>query len=127
MRPDRELVERVAAERGFSAGPVEKALCLLDLLGEIVRHRYLEPRLVLKGGTALNLFHWECPRLSVDIDLNYVGGVSSEEMQGERDELLQTIERIAESMGYVVQRGRDAHAGRTMYLRDSNKTHATRS
>ena len=35
---------------------------------------YLEKnRLVLKGGTALNLFFFDLPRLSVDIDLNYVG------------------------------------------------------
>jgi len=28
---------------------------------------------LLKGGTALNLFLLDLPRLSVDIDLNYIG------------------------------------------------------
>lgn len=117
MRPDRETVRRIALERAFGDQTVEKALCLLDLLGEIARHPYLGPRLVLKGGTALNLFHWQCPRLSVDIDLNYIGGISTEEMQGEREDLLTTVERVCRSVGYAVRRGRDAHASRTIYLR----------
>ena len=36
-------------------------------------HPFLGTRMALKGGTALNLFVLDFPRLSVDIDLNYVG------------------------------------------------------
>ena len=36
-------------------GTLEKVLRLLDLLQEIARDRILSDRLVLKGGTALNL------------------------------------------------------------------------
>lgn len=31
-----------------------------------------EPHFALKGGTAINLFHRNMPRLSVDIDLTYL-------------------------------------------------------
>ncbi|MFN2188831.1 MAG: nucleotidyl transferase AbiEii/AbiGii toxin family protein, partial [Candidatus Promineifilaceae bacterium] len=31
------------------------------------------PRVALKGGTTLNLFVFDVPQLSVDIDVNYVG------------------------------------------------------
>jgi predicted nucleotidyltransferase component of viral defense system len=54
MRPDAVLVRQLAADRGFADATVEKTLCLVDLLDEVARHPYLAPRLVLKGGTALN-------------------------------------------------------------------------
>ena len=40
---------------------------LLEVLGTIVS----DPLFALKGGTAINFFHADLPRLSVDIDLAY--------------------------------------------------------
>ena len=68
--PSAQSLQRLADETGHRAGTLEKALRLLDLLQEIARDRVLSDRLVLKGGTALNLFHIGLDRLSVDIDLN---------------------------------------------------------
>jgi predicted nucleotidyltransferase component of viral defense system len=41
---------------------------LLDILPSIAE----EPKFALHGGTAINLFHMDMPRLSVDVDLTYV-------------------------------------------------------
>lgn len=41
---------------------------LLDVLPLVM----IEPVFALKGGTAINLFEWDLPRLSVDIDLTYL-------------------------------------------------------
>lgn len=41
---------------------------LLDILPLVMD----EEVFALKGGTALNLFEWDLPRLSVDIDLTYI-------------------------------------------------------
>lgn len=41
---------------------------LLDILPLVMA----EPVFALKGGTAINLFEWDMPRLSVDIDLTYL-------------------------------------------------------
>ncbi len=41
---------------------------LLDILPLLMP----EPVFALKGGTAINLFEWNLPRLSVDIDLTYL-------------------------------------------------------
>jgi hypothetical protein len=41
---------------------------LLDVLPYVAE----EPAFALKGGTAINLFEWDLPRLSVDIDLTYL-------------------------------------------------------
>jgi predicted nucleotidyltransferase component of viral defense system len=69
-----ELLEE-ATKVGFRPEILEKVWHLLGILDEINRHPFLKERLVLKGGTALNLFMFNLPRLSVDIDLNYVGGI----------------------------------------------------
>ena len=42
------------------------------LLVAILPHLDAEPRFALKGGTAINLFEHELPRLSVDIDLTWL-------------------------------------------------------
>ncbi len=44
----------------------------VDLLLSVLPDVMEDPRLALKGGTAINLFVFDMPRLSVDIDLAYV-------------------------------------------------------
>lgn len=44
------------------------------LLVEILPVMASEPNFALKGGTAINLFEHDLPRLSVDIDLALVAG-----------------------------------------------------
>ena len=75
MRLDANQLRRTAAESGFQVEAFEKVLRLIDLLDALFSHPFLGERLVLKGGTALNLFVLDLPRLSVDIDLNYIGTV----------------------------------------------------
>jgi hypothetical protein len=49
----------------------------------LARHSFLRGKLALKGGTALNLFYLGLKRLSVDIDLNYIGHVDRDGMLAE--------------------------------------------
>jgi predicted nucleotidyltransferase component of viral defense system len=65
-------VLQAAEATGFKAEMVEKALHLLNLLNALNSHPFLKGKWVLKGGTALNMFLFNLPRLSVDIDLNYI-------------------------------------------------------
>jgi hypothetical protein len=53
---------------GFRLDVLKKVAHLLGLLDAIQSHPFLKGKLVLKGGTALNLFIFDVPRLSVDID-----------------------------------------------------------
>lgn len=64
MKLDSSYLERTAAGAGFQVEPLEKVLHLLDLLAALWSHPFLKERLALKGGTALNLFLLELPRLS---------------------------------------------------------------
>ena len=90
MMLSHEVLLREAAASGFQAEPLEKAARLLELLDTIRRHPFLKGRLVLKGGTALNLFLFDVPRLSVDVDLNYIGGPDRETMLAERPQVEQS-------------------------------------
>ena len=87
MNMDRVFLARIAAETGFRGEMLEKVAQLLNLLRAIRGDAFLRARLALKGGTALNLFHFELSRLSVDIDLNYIGSADRETMVAERPEL----------------------------------------
>jgi predicted nucleotidyltransferase component of viral defense system len=70
----RDQLQRGAADGGFQIESYEKAHMLIDLLESMRAHSFLGRRMALKGGTALNLFVLDFPRLSVDVDLNYIGG-----------------------------------------------------
>ena len=74
----REELARESASTGFPMDSLEKAIRLLELLQGLCSHPLLKTRVALKGGTALNLFVLDIPRLSVDIDLNYIGGADRE-------------------------------------------------
>lgn len=69
---------------GFQPRTLDKVERLLDLLDEMQRHPDLKGKLAMHGGTAINLFMLDIPRLSVDIDISYVGALAREEMLRER-------------------------------------------
>lgn len=51
----------------------ERYIRRVELLVQLLPHVAEEPCFALKGGTAVNLFDRDIPRLSVDIDLAYLG------------------------------------------------------
>lgn len=120
-----EQLQRAAAETGFPTDGLEKVLALLQLLDGFRSHPYLKTRLALKGGTALNLFEFDVPRLSVDIDLNYVGASDRETMLVERPEVERAIEAVGRRLDMTVKRVPSEHAGgkwRLGYLRTAGGT-----
>ncbi len=112
--------EKLAAEAestGFRPDFLEKVAHLLGLLEALQSHPFLKGKLVLKGGTALNLFIFDIPRLSVDIDLNYVGSEHREAMLEERPKIEQAIQMVFNREGFTVRRMPQEHAGGKWSLR----------
>jgi predicted nucleotidyltransferase component of viral defense system len=101
----------IAESTGFKPEMVEKVLHMLNLLNALSSHPYLKGKLVLKGGTAVNLFVLNMPRLSVDIDLNYVGGLNREKMLSDRPKIEQAAQAVFSREGFIVKRVPDDHAG----------------
>lgn len=98
-RLDRQTFEELSVETGFQIDVLEKVYRLIELLREI-SDLELRNKLVLKGGTAINFLYFDYPRLSVDIDLDYIGAVEKEEMLEEREKILGTLERLFQAFDY---------------------------
>jgi predicted nucleotidyltransferase component of viral defense system len=117
--PSKERILASARETAFDAVLLEKVYRLLDLLEGMRDHPYLKGRWVLKGGTALNLFQLDVPRLSVDVDVNYVGSADREVMRAERPVFEKALQAVFARHGLTVRRSPDAgeHAGGKWSLR----------
>ena len=107
----KEYFTKLAAQTGFRVDSLQKQMTLLDLLREINRHPLLKKQFALKGGTAINLFWFQLNRLSVDIDLNYIGSEDREIMVKDRPKLEQEIKKLIESRGISVRNVPEEHAG----------------
>jgi len=101
---------------GFRAEILEKVILLTDLLNAFHEHPLLKNQLVLKGGTALNLFFLGIPRLSIDIDLNYIGSHDRAKMLKARPEIENTIINICTQKDLILDRHPKEHAGGKMSL-----------
>src|SRR3974377_2466891 len=111
MTFEADEIQRNAETLGFRAESLEKAIRLLNLLEAVRSHPFLRSRVALKGGTALNLFLFDLPRLSVDIDINYVGTREREAMLEERPKLEAAIQAVCSRERLTVRRVPGEHAG----------------
>lgn len=120
MKPSAATLADLAERWGFDARQLEIVCHLLDVLDAIGADRTLSSRLLLKGGTALNLMSSEPPRLSVDIDCNDIGSPERERMLAERPAVLAAVESIGRRLGYRIQRSAEGHAGQMLFFRASS-------
>lgn len=111
MKISSEKLSAIAEETGFREEVIEKAIHLLNLLNSLNSHPILKGKWTLKGGTALNLFVLDIPRLSVDIDLNYVGDLNREEMLANRPKVEKAIQAVFSREGFTIKRAPSEHAG----------------
>lgn len=79
----------IAASTGYRAEMIQEVLHLLNLPDQLNRHPMLKGKWVLKDGTALNLFVFDLPPLSVGVDLNYIGTLELEAMPANRPKVEQ--------------------------------------
>ena len=117
MRLSADKLAAEAESTGFRPELLEKVANLLGLLEALQSHPFLKKKLVLKGGTALNLFVFDIPRLSVDMDLNYVGAESRGAILEERPKIEQAVQAVFKREGFTVRRMPKEHAGGKWSLR----------
>ncbi|SPD72454.1 conserved hypothetical protein [uncultured Desulfobacterium sp.] len=117
MRISSEMLISQAEATCFRTDVLEKVGHLIHLLEAMRSHPFLKERLALKGGTALNLFIFDVPRLSIDIDLNYVGAPGRENMLAERPKVEAALQAIFSREGFTIRRMPGDHAGGKWQLR----------
>jgi hypothetical protein len=87
----------------FAAPTVDKVERLLEVLAALRDDPLLGSAFVLHGGTALNVFSDELPRLSIDVDLMYVGQLDMPAMRTERPRVDARLREVAGKLGYAVR------------------------
>ena len=103
MNYSKEYISRLGTETGFISSNIEKVLRLLDVLNYVFNELDSEhQKLVLKGGTAINLLMTSLSRLSVDIDLDYIGFLEKEKVEIDREEILNIIDSFMIKEGYSI-------------------------
>ena len=117
MKISREKLLQESEATGFRPEIIEKVFHLLHLLESLYSHPFLKGRIALKGGTALNLFIFNLPRLSVDIDLNYIGSPQVEVMFKERPKIEEALRAVCNREGFAVRRFPVEHTGGKWSLR----------
>jgi predicted nucleotidyltransferase component of viral defense system len=100
-----------AQRYGFLRDTFEKVYRLIKILSYFQSNGLIQKHLVLKGGTAINLTIFEMPRLSVDIDLDYMPNDSKEETQKIRKDISLAIRDYMTDEGYrLSEQSRFSHS-----------------
>ena len=116
MRLSADEISSIAEGRGFATEPVERMIRLFDVLDTFSGDEVMGPRMALVGGTALNAFHADLPRLSLDIDIHYMGEGGSVRIDKERPVFEDRALRIMEDKGYSLLRNpRSDTSGRWVF------------
>lgn len=85
---DKKQIQLIASEHSYSATNVKKVIRLCLILDDLNRLEEFAGKLLLKGGTAINLIVFDrLPRLSVDLDLDFADNLSKEETDIQREKL----------------------------------------
>lgn len=79
----------------------EKYLKQVELVVKVLNNVAKEDCFALKGGTAINLFYNNLPRLSVDIDLTYTGFETREDACKNINSALERIAQVLKKNGYT--------------------------
>lgn len=117
MEMVRDELEALARRLSVRADVLEKVVRLLDVLRRMQESEEIRRSYALKGGTALNVFWLPLPRLSIDIDINFVGEVASEALTVHRTAFEQHVFRACQLAGCRVLRSPHQHAGGKSRLR----------
>ena len=97
---DKAELAASASKYGFHRDVFEKVLRLKNVLEFFQTEELLKEHFALKGGTAINLTIFPLPRLSVDIDMDYIPNDSKEDMMSSREKIKSLLKIYMESKDY---------------------------
>ena len=95
-------LDKVAVETGFIRDNLEKVFRLCEILQYLNENQLFVEHLALKGGTAINLTIFDMPRLSVDIDLDFIKDCNREEMLEIRTVINDNLLNFMFAQGYAL-------------------------
>ena len=103
MNYSRKYIEALNKDNNFIQNNLEKVVRLLDVLKFLFTELdSYGDKLVLKGGTAINLMYTNLARLSIDIDLDYIGSLDKEKASQDRDIIMDALDNYMISEDYEI-------------------------
>jgi len=97
---DPTYLDTLAGETMFDPQSLEKVFRLLDLIRGMNELPSLRTSFALKGGTAIQCICFDLSRLSVDIDLNYIGSMAKNDMLIDKERCHDTFSALFSDRGY---------------------------
>jgi len=109
--------KKLQRDTGFNMDFLEKAYHITRILSGIFSHRQIKEDVALKGGTALNFIYLNVPRISVDLDFNFIRALEKEEIIRKRAEVSKEILKLADSLGYRVSKRPESYIMERLLLK----------
>lgn len=107
----KKSISKYGDETGFVNNYIEKVIRLIDVLNYLFLNSSFKDKLILKGGTAINLVHTNLKRLSVDIDLDYCGSLDKDMALKDREQLEKELDKYMIEEEYEIsQKSRGSFA-----------------
>ena len=100
MELNLRALQKLQRDTGFNPDLLEKTFHMTKILSGLFKDKRIGKDFALKGGTALNFIYLDIPRLSVDLDLNFIGSLEKKEMLARRKDIPGEIAILADSLGY---------------------------
>jgi len=97
---DVRSLQKLQRDTGFKADFLEKTYHITRILSAVSGVDGLKDCLALKGGTTLNFIFLDVPRLSIDVDFNFIGALEKQGMLAQRPDVVKRLGELAMSMGY---------------------------
>lgn len=119
MEIDRQFIKDLSLRTNFQPQIIEKAYRIGLLLKEVSAHPVLAKELVLKGGTAINFLYLALPRLSIDLDFNFIGATLKEEKDFKRAQIKKYLDTVFAFLKYQVKE-RDEYGLHQFFLNYKN-------
>lgn len=107
-------IVKVSNETSFIKDNIEKVMHLIDILETLFSSEWKD-KLALKGGTAINLFYRNMPRLSVDIDLDYLGKTKEEPLV-DKEKIRTYLKSVLFQKGYALSDASKYHYALDSYV-----------
>ena len=85
-------IELVSEKESFQKSVLEKVTRLYFIFKELNKSQIFRENFVIFGGTAINGIYTKWPRLSVDLDIQYVGDQNKEQIDSIREQVNKVLE-----------------------------------
>jgi len=97
---DRRTLEQIQADTGFNLDILEKVYHMSRTLSGLTQIKGFLDNFALKGGTSLNFLFLNVPRLSIDLDFDFIGDIEKNKMQLKRKAFETKIDSLGDKLEY---------------------------